>query len=127
MGQIKWWQFLRSLGVEFWLPLPLLGLAFWLVSGLITEQTLNQGDRSVESLTITPDRAEPTSSILIKVTVDRQRNISTVKVKQAAQVYQQQEFELATTELQQVEAAIAQKLSLSPEKVRRLLRYQIKS
>ena len=84
MGQIKWWQFLRSLGFEFWLPLPLLGLAFWVASGLLTEHSLNQSVRPVESFKITPDKAEPASKILfIKVTVDRERNISSVKVKQA--------------------------------------------
>lgn len=128
MRRIKWWQFLYSLGLEFWLPLPLLGLAFWIVSGLVTEHSLKLGDRSVESFTITPDKAEPATTILfIKVIVDRDRNISQVKVKQATQVYQKQEFELATAELEQVETEIAQKLGLSPKQVRQLLRYQIKN
>ena len=127
MGQIKWWQFLRSLGLEFWLPLPLLGFAFWVASGLLTEHNLNQSDRSVESFKITPDQAEPASNILfIKVKVDRDRNISQVKVKQATQVYEKQEFELAVTESEQLETALSQKLGISPEKVRQLLRYQIK-
>ena len=127
MTNNKWWQFLRFLGLEFWLPLPLLGLAFWIASGLLTERTLNQSDRPVESFEIAPNRAEPASTILsIKVTVDRQQNLSRVKLKQATQVYQQQEFELATTELKQIETAISQKLGLSPEKVRPLLRYQVK-
>ena len=132
MRRIKWWQFLRSLGLEFWLPLPLLGLAFWIVSGLVTDHSLKISHQSVESFQITPDqinpdRSQPSNKILfIKVTVDRDRNISQVIVKQATQVYQKQEFELATTELEQVETAISQKLGLPPEKVRQLLRYQIK-
>ena len=116
------------LRLEFWLPLPLLGLAFWFVSGLVTEHNLNQSNRTVESFNITPDKVEPASKILfIKVSVDRDRNISRVKVKQATQIYQKQEFELATTELEQVETAVSQKLGLSLEKVRQLLRYQIKN
>ena len=127
MGQIKWWQFLRSLGLEFWLPLPLLGLAFWFASGLLTDYSLNQSARPIESFQITLDQAEPDFSVLlIKVKVDRARNISQIKVKSSTQVYQQQEFELATTELAQIETAISQKLDLPPERVRQLLRYQIK-
>lgn len=115
------------LRLEFWLPLPLLGLAFWLVSGLMTEHSLIQSDRSIESFNITIDQTESANKILsIQVIVDRERNISSVKVKQATQVYQKQEFELATTKLERVEAAISQELGLPPTKVRQLLRYQIK-
>ena len=127
MRRYKWWQFLRSLGLEFWLPLPLLGLAFWVVSGLVTEHSLKFSNQSVEYFQITPDQAQPPTDILfIKVTVDHKRNISQVKFTQATQVYQTQEFELATTELEQVEIAISQKIGLPPEKIRQLLRYQIK-
>ena len=126
MFDVKWWRFLRSLGLEFWLPLPLLGLAFWFVSGLLTEHSLRQSDRPVESFIITLDKTEPISNILfIKVTVDRDRDISLVKVKTATQVYEKQEFAIATTELERVETEIAQKLGLPPEKVRELLRYKI--
>lgn len=126
MNQNKWWRFLHSLGLEFWLPLPLLGLAFWFVSGLVTEHRLNQSNPSAESFKITADKVQPASKIVsIKVTVDRDRNLSTVKIKQTTQVLQQEEFEIPTTELVQIETAIAQKLNLSSEKVRQLLRYQI--
>lgn len=127
MGRNSWWQFLHSLGLEFWLPLPLLGLAFWLVSGLVTEQSLKQSNRAVESVQITPDKAQPASKILfIKVTVDRDRDLSQVKVKRATQVYQKQMFELTTTEMARIETAISQKLGLSRQRVRQLLRYQVK-
>ncbi|MGL5942060.1 MAG: hypothetical protein ACRC2S_17140 [Waterburya sp.] len=127
MRRFKWWQFLRFLGLEFWLPLPLLGLAFWLVSGLVTENSLNFSPPFTESFKIIPDKAQPDNKILyIKVTVDRDRDISQVQVKQATQVYQTQEFQLATTKLEQLETAISQKFGLSPEKVRQLLRYQFR-
>ncbi|MEM8831156.1 MAG: hypothetical protein AAGE96_17625 [Cyanobacteria bacterium P01_G01_bin.19] len=120
-------MFSRFLGLEFWLPLPLLGLAFWVASGLLTEYSLNQSDRPIESLQITSDKAQPDSTVWsIKVKVDRDRNISQIEVKSSTQVKQKQEFELATTELGQIETAISQKLNLLPEKVRQLLRYQIK-
>jgi hypothetical protein len=127
MRRIKWWQFLRSLGLEFWLPLPLLGLAFWLISGLVTEHNLKLPHQFTESFKISPDTAQPSNKILyIKVTIDHDRNIAQVQVKQATQVYQNQEFKLATTELEKVETAISQKFGLSPEKVRQLLRYQFR-
>jgi hypothetical protein len=125
MRRIKWWEFLRFLGLEFWLPLPILGLAFWLVSGLATEHNLKLANRSVDSFKISPDSAQPSNKILyIKVTINRDRNFSQVQVKQATQVYQKREFQLPTTELEQVETAISEKYSLSSEKVRQLLRYQ---
>lgn len=115
------------LRLEFWLPLPLLGLAFWLVSGLVTEHNLKLSNQSIDAFNITPDRTQPVDQILfIKVTVDRDRNISQVKVQRATQVYQTQQFELATTQLAQLETIISQKLELPPEEVRQLLRYQIK-
>lgn len=110
--------------LEFWL-LPFLGLTFWLISGLITEYSLNQNNRIVESFNITP-RTQPTDNILIKVTIDPDRGTSLVEIKRAIQSYQKQEFELATTKLQGIETALSQKLNLPMEKVRRRLRYQIK-
>lgn len=127
MVRTKWWQLLRSLGLEFWLPLPLLGFAFWVVSGLVTDHSLKLANDSVESVKITPEKAQLSTKILfIKVTVDRDRHISQVKVKKATRVYQKQEFELATTELEQIETAVSQKLGLPLPQVRQLLRYQIK-
>ena len=120
-------MFSRFLGLEFWLPLPLLGLAFWVGSGSLTKYSLDRSDRPVESLQITPDKTQPDSTILsIKVKVDRDRNISGIEIKSFTQVYQKQEFELATTKLDRIETAISQKLNLPPKRIRQLLRYQIK-
>ncbi|MGF1480157.1 MAG: hypothetical protein ACFB4I_11800 [Cyanophyceae cyanobacterium] len=128
MRRIKRWQFLRTLGLEFWLPLPLLGFAFWGSSGLLTNRSLIFSKRSVEPFEIVPVTAQSSPRTLyIKVIVDRNRNLSQVRVKQATQIYQRQEFELATTELEQIETVISQRLGLSPEKVRRLSRYQIEN
>lgn len=115
------------LRLEFWLPLPLIGLAFWFISGLITDHGLKHSQQSLEPYEIMADTAQPKNQILyIKVMVDRQDNTSEVKVKQATQVYQKQEFNLATAEFEQIEAQISQKLDLSTEQVTQLLRYQIK-
>ena len=122
----KWWQFLRFLGLEFWLPLPLLGVAFWLAGGLWTEGVLQNSDRSVTAIEIMPDRAEPSSNILsINVRINRQSNTSQIRVKKATQVYQKQEFDLNTANLQQIEAQIAQRFDLSNEEITQLVRYQL--
>jgi hypothetical protein len=114
------------LRLEFWLPLPLLGLAFWLVSGLTTDHSLKHFQQSVESYEITTDEAESGNKILyIKVMVNRDRNTSQVKVIQATQVYQKQEFELDSADLSQIETEIGQKLGLPTEQISQLLRYQI--
>ncbi|WP_319422768.1 hypothetical protein [Pleurocapsa sp. FMAR1] len=115
------------LRLEFWLPLPLLGLAFWLMSGLITDHSLKYSHQSVKSYEITANEALSGNKILyIKVIVNRDRNTSRVKVKQATQVYQKQEFELDSADLSQIETEIAQKLGLPAEQLSQLLRYQIK-
>ena len=114
------------LRLEFWLPLPLLGLAFWLVSGLITDHSLRHSHQSVESYEITANEAQSGNKILyIKVIVNRDLNTSRVKVKQATQVYQKQEFKLATADLSLIETEIAQKLGLPTKQISQLLRYQI--
>ncbi|MBE9044279.1 hypothetical protein IQ255_07670 [Pleurocapsales cyanobacterium LEGE 10410] len=114
------------LRLEFWLPLPLVGLAFWSISGLITEHNLTQGDRNIESLIIAPNQAQPASNILsIKVIVDRDRQLSQVRVKQTTQVNRYQQFELDTTEIKDLEQAIASRLNLSSKQVKQLLRYQM--
>lgn len=114
------------LRLEFWLPLPLVGLAFWLVSGLITEHNLTQSDRQIEPMVIAPERAKPATNI-ISIEVRVNRNISQVRVKRATQEYKYHKFELNTTDLSQVETAVSQKLDLSPQQVRQLLRYRVEN
>ncbi|PZD75427.1 hypothetical protein C1752_00203 [Acaryochloris thomasi RCC1774] len=127
MRQIKGWQQLSSLGLEFWLPLPIIGIAFWIASGFVTDYSLGLSGPSVEPFTIALDKNQPSEKILfIKVSVDKDLGTSQVNVKQATQVYRKQQFELNTTNREQMEAAIGRKLNLSPEEVRRLLRYQVK-
>ena len=127
MRRSRDWQLLRSLGLEFWLPLPLIGLAFWIASGFVTEYSLNFADPSVESFTVALNQNQSSNEIVyIKARVDRNRGTSQISVKQATQTYKRQEFELKTTNLEQMETAIGKKLKLSPGKVRQLLRYQIK-
>ncbi|MGL5807869.1 MAG: hypothetical protein ACRC2R_18370 [Xenococcaceae cyanobacterium] len=126
MHRFRWLRFLSSLGLEFWLPLPLVGLSFWLVIKLVADRDLYFAKFSDRQLQITQNE-QPTSERIfsIKVTVDRASNSSRVRVKQATSVFQKQEFELPTTQFDRLETAIAQKLNLSIEQVRQLIRYQL--
>ena len=126
MQRIRWLQFLGSLGLEFWLPLPLLGLGFWLVSGWMVEQNLSHPAQTTREIQIVQnDRPSSEQVLSIQVTIDRNKGISVVKVKQATRVFEKQEFQLSTTELEQVEVLIGKQLSLSVEQVRQLVRYQM--
>ena len=115
------------LRLEFWLPLPLLGLAFWLVSGLMTDRSLQHSQLPVESYQITTNTEQPEDRVLwIKVIRDSDRNMSQIKVKRATQVYEQQDWAIATTDLVEIETTISQKLDLPLDRVNQLLRYQTK-
>jgi hypothetical protein len=119
-------RFFYSLGLEFWLLLPLVGLGFWLTIRFVSDRNLHLASYSDRSLEITQNRSPSSERILsIKVTVDRTSNSSRVRIKQTTSVFQKQEFKLATTKFDRLETAIAQKLNLSVEQVRQLVRYQI--
>ncbi|NJK51228.1 hypothetical protein HC931_26800 [Candidatus Gracilibacteria bacterium] len=126
MRQPQWFQFLGSLGLEFWLPLPLLGLGFWAMSGWVADRDLSRPSQNVRELEISqPARSSSDQILTIKVTIDRKHKASLVEVKQATNIFQKRKFELSTTELNQIEAKISKKLDLSAEQVRQLVRYQI--
>lgn len=122
----QWLQFLSSLGLEFWLPLPILGLCLWIVSGWLVDRNLNRPSQTMRELQITQNsQPSPEKVLSIKVIIDRDRSISLVKVKQVTSIFQRQEFQLSTTQLNRVEAEIGQKLGLSVEQVKQLVRYQV--
>jgi hypothetical protein len=126
MRQPQWFQFLGSLGLEFWLPLPLLGLGFWTMSGWIADRDLSRPSHNVRELQITKNAPLSADRILtIKVTIDHKQKASLVEVKQATNSFQKQEFEFYTTDLGQIEAEISKKLGLSTKRIRQLIRYQM--
>ncbi len=133
MIQPRWLQALYRLGLELWLPLPLLGLGFWVVGGQIMDQVLSRAyttgaqlqsnrqprvQRSATMLT-------PTLVLSIQVVIKKQRGFSQVKVSPTNSVLKALTYEFATIEVEQVEAAIARELGLSPETVRKLSYYQV--
>lgn len=127
MPQSRWLQSLRSLGLRFWLTLPLLGLGFWGISHWMMRHLLNQSDTLISDFQIEEYRETPSAQVLsIKVHLDRQQEISRIKVKSVRTVSEEQEFEVSTTNLRQLEATIAERLNLSREQVRALIRYQVR-
>lgn len=124
MLRSRWFQFLSSLGLEFWLPLPLLGLGFWLLNGLIAEQILSRSDDSRHKISVdTTEEVLFTENKIrsIQLKIKEQQGISKVKVKLAYSALKEVELEFPKTEQAQVEVAIAKELGLTVQQVRTLL------
>jgi len=126
MRRSRWLQFLASLGFEFWLPLPLLGFAVWAIAGLVADRQLSQYNPYLMEFQV-PQNSKPLEEQVfsIKVIVNRDRQISQIKVKQIKNTFQNHEFTLKTTNLEEVEIAISKQLGLSSKQVQELVRYQI--
>lgn len=123
-----WRQVLHSLWLEFWLPLPLLGVVFWVGGSFIKEQVLSRPYTTVSTLQADTERAVQLSVIvlLIKAKIQQSEGLTQVEIKTADPTLKKLEFVFPVTEFEQVEANIAQKLGLSREDVRKLVRYQVK-
>ncbi len=126
MPTSRWFQILRSLGLEFWLPLPLLGLAFWVGSGFVMDGVLTRSNQTTKYLKVDFQSAkQPSRTVLsIKSEINKRQGISRVKVKTDSSVLKQLEFEFPITNLNQLEAAISQELGLPVEDVKKLMQNQ---
>lgn len=129
MSLPRWLQTLRPLLIEFWLPLPLLGIIFWLGGNVITSQVLSRPYSTVTKLKADTQEEVKLSVtvIVIKAQIQRSEGLTHVEVKTADPELKTLKFEFPSTEVSEVEAIIAQKLGLSREGVRKLVRYQIKN
>lgn len=123
MLQSRWFQILRSLGLEFWFPLPLLGLAFWLGCGFVMDGVLNRSHQTMRYLKVDAQLAkQPNRTVLsIKPQINKRQGISRVKVQTDSPVLKELEFEFVVTDLIGLEVAISQELGLPVEDVRRLM------
>ncbi|MFB2976876.1 hypothetical protein [Microseira sp. BLCC-F43] len=61
----------------------------------------------------------------IDAAIDRTDNISEVNVRTMGSALEEMEFKFPTTEFTGVEKAIAQELGLSPNDIRKLIRYRL--
>lgn len=64
---------------------------------------------------------------VIQAQINRERQVTRVEVRSLNPDLQDIVFELDTTELDQVETQIAQKLGLTPTVVKKQIRYQLRS
>lgn len=122
----------QRFALEFWMPLPLIGLIFWLGGGLVTEHILNQSSSPVLPLRQALQfNVQPAVNFLeIRADLDRSQNRTNVTAIQISEVNaypKRVQFELATTEFDQVEVGIAQRLEIPTELVRRLVSYRMTS
>lgn len=117
---------LKALGLEFWLPLPLIALGFWWGGDVILRQSLSHAYRSEASFTTeAPAQIQVAASVLaIEVEIRRAADFTKVRVKTTASPLKKLEFEFATTDIPELEAAVARELNLSPSIVSQLARYQ---
>lgn len=128
MSLPPWRRILDSLWLEFWLPLPLLGVVFWLGGSLIKDQVLSRPYTTVSTLQADTERDVQLSLtvLLIKAKIKKSEGLTQVEVRTVDSTLKKLEFEFPVTEFEQVESSIAQKLGLSREDVRKLVRYQVK-
>ena len=129
MSLPRWLQALRPLLLEFWLPLPLLGIIFWLGGNFVTSQVLSRPYSTVSKLQAdTQQEVQLSVTVLvIKAEIKRSEGVTQVEVKTADPQLKKLEFEFPVTQASQLETAIAQKLGLSREDVKKLVRYQVKN
>lgn len=122
---IKRW--LRASGAEFWLPLPLVALMFWLGSSVLTAQELQQSQPATTKLQADTQLKALVSVniLLINAVINRNQNTTQVTVETADSILKRLELALATTDPNQIEAAIATELQLSRQEIRQLVRYEI--
>ncbi len=127
MTQPRWLQALSTLGIEFRLPLPLLGLIFWVGGGLVSDRELSHSynSRLVFQADTQQEGRMARRVRSIQVEIKKHQGVSRVKVQIVNSALKELAFEFPFTELSQIEAAISQELGLSPEYVKKLVRYQV--
>jgi hypothetical protein len=130
MGRAVWQvtkRWLQASGIEFWLPLPFVAIAFWFGCSLLTAQELSQSHTTKNKLQA-DTQLEVHVSVnvsVINAVINRKQGITRVRVETVEPILRRLELEFPMTEVNQVEATIAQELGISREDVRQLVRYEI--
>ena len=126
MAVPRFLQLLHRAGWEFWLPLPLIAALFWLVGSNITAQVLKRPYQSVSKLQADTQIAAKggVTVLAINAEIDRARGVTTILLKTTDSTLKQSAYEFPVIQASEVEAAIAQKLDLPIETVRKLISYR---
>lgn len=127
MSSPRWLQQASNLSLDFWLLLPVLALAFWFGGEVISNQVLSRPYDIVTELEANQHTQIELSFTVqvIQVLIDKNLDLTQVKVQTNDSELKKLEFEFPVTEFEQVEQAISKELGLPQEDVRRLARYQI--
>ncbi|HSM81693.1 MAG TPA: hypothetical protein VLS96_08405 [Nodosilinea sp.] len=127
-------RLLTRSGLEFWLPLGLLGGAFWLAGYGWTHHYLGVTGRAIAPLVLATDGAAQNEGILsIRAVIDSEgqdlaaggeRRATRVEVIVVEPVPRTLDFYLPLQSPAAIEAEMAQRLNVSTDTVRRLIRYE---
>lgn len=127
-------RLLTHSGLEFWLPLGLLGAAFWLAGYGWTHHYLGVAGRAIAPLVLATNQSAQNEGILsIRAVIDNEgqdlaaggdRRATRVEVIVVKPVPRTLDFYLPLRSPPAIEAEMAQRLNVSPDTIRRLIRYE---
>lgn len=120
-------HWLQRLGLEFWLPLPLLAIAFWLGGSWLTNWALSRSYGTENRLQIASQLQLDRSVDVLLIEAQINLTAATTQVTVRELSGDRETFTLTTTAVDEIEQAIAQRLDISREDTRELLRYQQKN
>jgi len=119
-------HFFHQFYAEFWLPLPLIGGLFWLGTILLNQQVLSESSSIKEPLKADQEVEVQFSATLlvIEAYIQEEDNFTKVFVRTNDPALKRLELEFPVTEVEEIDRAIAQRLNLPLETVRRFTRYE---
>ena len=120
---------LEQLGLEFWLPLPLIAAGIWFGTNWLNLQVMGKTYEPTMPL-MAQAQTQITLSLSLTVAsmdaeVDREQGQAEVTIQTLDSALQELEFDYPFVEFADIEAALSQDLSVSPEVVREMIRYRI--
>jgi hypothetical protein len=128
MTSSRWWKILSSLWLEFWLPLPLLGLIFWLSGNATIDRVFSRPYTMASKLKLLTDPPTRFNLVITKlsitVKIDKVQRLSEVEIQSLAPA-KTVKLKFPLTNVEQIEAKIAQELELPLQEIRTLTRYTI--
>ncbi|TVP63045.1 MAG: hypothetical protein EA342_18515 [Leptolyngbya sp. LCM1.Bin17] len=118
-------QLLARCGIEFWLPLGLLGAGVGLMGQVWTNQYLQASNRAIAPLTLTPNTAVQDHGLLsARAVLNSDLPFTRVEVIVVKPVPRTLQFLLPLDTPSEIEAELGNRLKVSPDLIRRLMRYE---
>jgi hypothetical protein len=119
---------LHRTGWEFWLPPPLIAAVFWVVGNTMMNYVLSRSYGSVNTLQTDTALHEmlPVNILSINAEIDRNQGITTVFIRTTDSGVKDLRYSVPLTQVSEVEVAIAQKIKVPADTVRKVVSYRIK-